>query len=263
MGNSEHIIDKFFHSSDGGKSWDRIDLPNGNIQGQGIYNINIAVNPKDEKIVYLSGISLWKAILSPDTNKWKFTDIGKSIHPDNHAFAFSPENPAIIYAGNDGGIYRSNDAGNSWDDRINKGLCITQFEFMDQASSSDKKILAGTQDNGTVRYDGSPTFFHSDNGDGGYACIDPNDPKLMWHTRFHLSPLFSDTGGDTWQHLGQDIYDDVSEFYPPLTLNKNNSNDVAIGGQILYLDHSQGKENWPDRINLGLEDKCYNCHKLC
>ena len=82
--------------------------------------------------------SLWKAIRDPNTNNWEFFNIGERIHPDNHSFAFSPDNPEIVYAGNDGGIYRSNNAGSTWDDQINKGLCITQFNYMDQSTTSDK-----------------------------------------------------------------------------------------------------------------------------
>jgi photosystem II stability/assembly factor-like uncharacterized protein len=254
LSNPNYVIDKFFTSSDGGSSWNSIPLPNGNIGGQGFYNINIAINPKDKNTVYLSGISLWKAVYDPSTNKWNISDIGKRIHPDNHAFAFNPDNPEIIYAGCDGGIYRSTDAGRSWDDSINLGLSITQFEFMDQHPTSDKIILAGTQDNGTLRYDGEEKFYHSDDGDGGYVCIDPNQPKNMWHTYYSLSPAFSDNGGDygSWQDLGETIFNDPSEFYPPLTLDKSNPNNVAIGGKKLYLDPSQGRNRWPERIDLNL-----------
>jgi photosystem II stability/assembly factor-like uncharacterized protein len=255
MSNPDYIIDKFFKSSDGGSSWNSIPLPNGNIGGQGFYNINIAVNPKDENIVYLSGISLWRAVYDPSTNKWNFKDIGKTIHPDNHAFAFNPDSPEIIYAGSDGGIYRSTDEGNSWDDSINRGPCITQFEFMDQHPTSDKIILAGTQDNGTLRYNGEEKFYHSADGDGGYVCIDPNQPKNMWHTYYNLSPEFSDNQGDyeSWEWLGQPIYNDPSPFYAPLALDKTNPNNVAIGGKILYLDHNKGVDRWPERIDPRLD----------
>lgn len=254
MSNPANVIDKFFKSTDAGSSWNSIPLPNGNIGGQGFYNINIAVNPKDENIVYLSGISLWKAVYDPSTNKWNISDIGKRIHPDNHAFAFNPDNPGIIYAGNDGGIYKSNDAAKSWDDSINIGLCITQFEFMEQDPTSDKIILAGTQDNGTLRYNGEEKFYHSADGDGGYVCIDPNQPKNMWHTYYRLSPEFSGNAGDddSWQWLGEAIFRDASLFYAPMTLDKSNPSNIAIGGKILYLDPSKGRNDWPERIDLNL-----------
>ncbi len=260
------IIDQFYRTEDGGQTWKRIQLPGkgtkqsrwekDSIGGQGFYNINVAVNPSNENLVYLSGISLWKAIYDPNTNNCRFLDIGKEIHPDNHTFAFNPENPKIIYAGNDGGIYQSNNEGEVWVDTINQGFCITQFEFMDQHPTSDKIILLGTQDNGTIRYEGTTTFSHIDDGDGGFVCVDMKEPKNVWHTFFGLSPCYSSQGGDfgSWQDLSGSINLDHSNFYPPLSLDKTNADNIAIGGKILYLDHSKGKDNWPERIDIQIPE---------
>ena len=69
-----------------------------------------------------------------------------------------------------------------------------------------------------------------------------------------LSPAFSSQGGDfgSWQSLDGSISGDPSNFYPPIALDKTNSNNIAIGGQILYLDHSKGTGGWSERINLNL-----------
>ena len=195
----------------------------------------------------------------------KFSNIGEEFHPDNHSFAFSPENPEIIYAGSDGGIYQSADGGMTWSDDINKGLCITQFEFMEQHPTSDQRILAGTQDNGTARYDGSTIFYHSDDGDGGYVCIDPKQPANMWHTYYKLSPAYSEqegnfgtgsgTQGYSWEDIASSIWNTgPTNFYPPLALDKTNADNVAIGGRILYIDYSRGHDNWSVRLDLGIPD---------
>src|SRR5206468_5347127 len=112
-----------------------------------------------------------------NTDRWKIRQIGQQIHADNHAFAFSPDNPFTIYTGNDGGIYKSTDGGETWLDEINEGLCITTFEFMDQHPSSDAIVFGGTQDNGTLQYRNSPAFYYSAYGDGGYVSIDPKAPN--------------------------------------------------------------------------------------
>ena len=93
-------------------------------------------------------------------------------------------------------------------------------------------------------------FTNAADGDGGFTCIDPDNHKNMWHTYYNLSPEYSTTGGDSdsWQYLGEEIFKHPSEFYPPLTLNKSNSDDIAIGGQILYLDHLQNKQMFYDRL---------------
>jgi hypothetical protein len=95
-------------------------------------------------IVYLGGVSLLKAIRDPSTSKWNIRDIGQYIHSDHHAFAFSPNTSLTIYAWTDGGIYRSVNDGETWKDEINEGLCITQFEFMDQHPTSDAVVVGST-----------------------------------------------------------------------------------------------------------------------
>jgi photosystem II stability/assembly factor-like uncharacterized protein len=266
MSNDKGEIDKFYRTVDGGSSWTSIELPDSTVWGkfypksigsQGTYNLNVAVDPKNPDIVYLSGILIWKAVRSSN-DQWTFTDVGSNIHTDNHAFAFGS---GYVYAGNDGGIYRSADGGNNWDDSINKGLCITQFEFMEQHPTNEKIIIAGTQDNGTDIYKGQSEFYHAAGGDGGFVCLDPNKdpnkPDNVWHTYYDLSPQFSSQGGErgTWQDLSGSLKDNnmksyPSNFYPPMTLDKTNPNNIAIGGQILYIDGSKGNGGWSERINL-------------
>jgi photosystem II stability/assembly factor-like uncharacterized protein len=280
--NTTFLINQFYSTTNGGNSWNRIPLPlepdyqgndiGENIGIQGNYNLNVAVDPTTSDIVYLSGVSIWKAVRDASSDQWTIRNVGRTIHADNHAFAFDPTDHLKIYTGNDGGIYRSDNGGSTWDDSINKGLCITQFEFMEQDPKDEKRIIAGTQDNGTVIYEGKPEFYFSADGDGGFVCIDPNNSQNVWHTHFKLSPEFSSQGGkgpylngkyQTWQLLYQfsqssdqskleDLRNYASNFYPPMTLDKTNPNNIAIGGQILYLDYAQGKGKWSDRINLDL-----------
>ena len=132
-----YAVDKFYVSIDGGTNWSAISLPGpvtDGIGGQGFYNLNVVVDPTTPDIVYLSGISLWKAVKSGIS--WTITDIGAAFHPDNHAIAVRPGNHLAVYAGSDGGIYKTLNGGTTWDDSINKGLSIAQLEFIDQHPTS-------------------------------------------------------------------------------------------------------------------------------
>ncbi len=262
---SGNLIDQFYQSNDGGNSWKPIPLPNGNIGEQGSYNINLAVHPQNENIVYLSGISVWKAVRSSSNDTWNFSDIGKEIHPDNHAFAFNPQDPRVIYAGNDGGIYKSNDEGATWIDSINEGLCITQFNYMEHHPTSDGVIIAGTQDNGTLIYRNSPAFYKAGDGDGGFCAIDNSNSNIYYYT--YVGPVIYVSGqaGDfnSWIPLFFNLPPFENEdgsrnflFYSPFTLDKTNSANIAIGGKnMLYLDDSQGLNGWQKRIRLPGEDE--------
>ncbi len=247
-----YLIDKFFVTNDEGNNWASIALPgNGNLGGQGFYNINVAVDPMTPDIVYLSAVNLWRATRDAATNAWAFVTIGNSIHPDNHAFAFDPTNHLVIYAGNDGGIYRSADGGATWDDAINQGLCITQFEFMDQHPQTDAVLFAGTQDNGTEQFCNSPVFRHVYDGDGGFVVVDAGEPRNVVNTYVKLTPNRSTTGGqfNSFFPVNTGLSGDAL-FYAPMTLDQTNAQRIAIGGTQIFLDDAQGTQKWPRVVPL-------------
>jgi len=252
-----YYINQFYRTTDGGNSWSAILLPldptsrANNIDKQGFYNLNVAVDPTTPDIVYLSGISLWKATRNTITDTWVFADIGGSFHPDNHSFAFDPTNHQIIYAGSDGGIYTSIDAGATWSDAINRGLCITQCEFMEQHPTSDAVIFIGTQDNGTEQFRNSPVFYHADGGDGGFVAIDQTNPQNVLSTYNGLSPKLSTTGGayGSWIPVSRCLFGNAV-FYPPLALDQSHQKNCAIGSDRIFLDTAQGTGGWPTIVTL-------------
>lgn len=259
-----YYINQFYRSTDGGNTWSSISLPvaadgSSRLGGQGKYNLHVAVDPTTPDIVYLSAISLWKAIYHRGTGAWTLSDIGRAIHADHHAFAFDPVDSLHNYAGSDGGIYTSNDGGITWSDTLNKGLCITQCEFMEQHPTSDAVLFIGTQDNGIEQYRNSPVFYHAADGDAGFVAIDPANPRNILSTYVRLTPRHSTEGGtfDSWEFVVGRLtgtQPGYSLFYPPLTLDQSNPNNSAIGGTSVFLDGEQGKRGWPDSVTLpGLE----------
>ena len=258
---NDYIINKFYHTINGGTSWSAILLPgrarsspweDNSIGGQGFYNLNVAVAPTTPDIVYLGGVSLWKAVRNTATDSWTITDIGKPIHPDNHAFAFDPNNDLIIYAGNDGGIYKSIDGGRTWSDVINEGLCITQFEFMAQHPNSDALVLAGTQDNGTVQFHNNSAFYFSAYGDGGFTAIDPSEPNIFLHQYTFTSLYRSERAGkiDSWQDIEYSLNGNRCLFYAPFVLDQSNPRNIAFGADKIFLDTRQGLNRWRTSIPL-------------
>jgi hypothetical protein len=222
------------------------------IGDQGDYNLNVAVDPENSDIVYLSGVSLWKATREPNTDTWEFRDIGLPIHGDHHAFAFDPKDHRIIYAGSDGGLYKSVNGGETWSDTINEGFCITQFEFMDHHPTSDAVIFGGTQDNGTLQYRNSPAFYFSEYGDGGFVSIDKDNPNIIIHQYTYNVLRFSKQGGEirpySWEPVN--VIEKLPDtpppclFYAPFTLDQSQSKNIAFGADKIYLDDNQGHHGW-------------------
>jgi hypothetical protein len=251
IADTSYTVRYFLSTTNGGASWSAIALPGGNIGGQGFYNLNVAVDPTTPDIVYLSGISLWKATRNTISGIWTITDVGGAFHPDNHAFAFDPTHHQVIYAGSDGGFYKSSDGGGTWTDALNKGPCITQFEFLDQHPSSDTVVFGGTQDNGTEQYRNHPVFYHADEGDGGSCVIDQSLPANVLHTYYGLSPTRSTQAGKfgSWAAEGTGL-SGSSLFYPPLVADRATPANVAIGADKLFLDAAQGTGGWPTSVAL-------------
>lgn len=250
-----YTISYFFVTTNGGTTWTSIPLPGGNLGGQGFYNLNVAVDPNTPDIVYLSATSLWKATRNSGTGAWTIVDIGGAFHPDNHAFAFDPTNHLVIYAGSDGGFYKSSNGGTTWTDALNQGPCITQFEFLDQHPTTDTVAFGGTQDNGTEQYRNHPAFYHADEGDGGCCVINQSQPTHVLSTYYGLSPKLSTQAGKfgswTMENTG---LSGSSLFYPPLVADRATPANVAIGATSasfgIFLDNAEGAGHWPTKVAL-------------
>lgn len=221
---------------------------NTGVQLYGAFTAEISVDPTTPDTLYISGVELYKATNSGVT--WTVTNIGGNIHPDSHAFAFHPTNNAVIYSGNDGGIFKSSDGGATWDDSFNIGLNILQYEAIDDFANSDAVVLGGTQDNGTNSYRNGPVFYHNDDGDGGYCAVNDLDGHQKISSYYGTSFKRSTTGGQfgSWSSIAAGI-SGSGLFYPPLA-KSTASTRVAVGTTRVNINNTPyGASAWTS-VNL-------------
>ena len=264
-----------FGSTDNGASWTRVTLPQA--PGQANYNLAIAVDPSDARVVYYAtaananndGGTVWRTTNAGQS--WQDLSIGDpaggGLHADSHAFAIARNNPNILFTGNDGGIWRTNNAKAATANAVlwaslNNTLNITQFQMIALHPTSLDFIVGGTQDNGSNRYSGNASWTNFAEGDGGFAYIDQSNPKIVWHTyqndnaetgfgpRVTLDGTvnnidWTDRGCRRCQSQpgGFNARDRVS-FYAPLAGNAGftgaNGNVVYFGTQRLYRTANLG-----------------------
>jgi len=214
-------------------TWTKVtSLPALNIT-QAWYDWYVAATPNDVNEVYVGAIDTLRGNLSGTT--WSWTNIStqgaNSIHPDQHCLAFSPTSSSTIYAGNDGGIYKSTSKGATWTS-LNKGLGITEIEYMAGfAGNASGNLMAGTQDNGTILRLPGPAWSNIADGDGGDCGVNQLSNKL-YHS-FYSPTLQRGTLSSTgvaWVNLVPPPSGGTALFYPPVEVAETT---VAIGANPL------------------------------
>jgi photosystem II stability/assembly factor-like uncharacterized protein len=228
-----------------GGVWSAVATPPGVSVAQAWYDWFLAVAPDLDSQVFVGAIDAYRGDLSGAAPVWvnitsKTAD--SSIHPDQHAIAFAPDDPSGIYIGNDGGVYKSPDRGDTWQ-HCNNGLVITEFEYLAQDLTSAQWLIGGTQDNGTQRWTGDPIWTHIADGDGGHCGVNSGNPATVFHTYYGMNAERSTAHGDwgTWVGVSPQLGPgEGSLFYPPLACGVAAGDTLAMGGDALYVSRDNG-----------------------
>ena len=217
-------------------------------RGQGWYDLAYVISPTDENIVFVGGINTWKSVNGADSFKintmWtanKNTNPKgiQTIHADKHFFAYNPLN-GYLFDCNDGGIYYTQNNGDSWTD-ISSGLGITQFYRMAITESDTNIVLAGTQDNG-ARVRRGEKWYEATGGDGMECAIDPKEPNIMY-TSYAYGRLYrlDETGQTT---ISDKIKDKPKgSWVTPYVIDPNDNKTLYAGFKAIYKTTDRG-ETW-------------------
>jgi photosystem II stability/assembly factor-like uncharacterized protein len=177
-----------FRTEDRGETWTRLS----NLSFRPFYFSRVAVDPEDDRRVYLPG---WDLAISDDGGRTFRRSGSQNVHVDFHAIVVNPVDPKQILVGNDGGVYISHDRAGTWDFLDN--VAVGQFYRIALDGLDPYRIAGGLQDNGSW-IGPSETMFQTDDeskdgllnadwrmiygGDGFTVAFDPTDPNLMYAT---------------------------------------------------------------------------------
>lgn len=195
-------FDAAFQTKDGGNSWTKIGQRNmylnphsGGSSAQGDYDNAVTVDPSNPDRILVGGVTFWE--WSAD-NGWLLAastagaNLGFPyyVHADMHHVVWHPTNKKVVFALNDGGVFKSNDNGETWKP-VSNGYVSAQFYNIGIGANGE--MLGGTQDNGTLFID--PANLYSTlgvrtnsinfkgslmDGDGGYAAISHLNPQIAF-----------------------------------------------------------------------------------
>ena len=158
-----------FKSIDQGKNWTQISAgvplggynPQGFWADQGFYDLCIAIDPVNPDHVFIGNQELHETTNGKDFSPRRTggNDATNSIaHMDYHKLVFSFSDPSYFYIGCDGGVYKSENSGQTISS-ANTGLNTFQFYRIAHHPTNPSIIIGGTQDNGfNITSDGGSTW---------------------------------------------------------------------------------------------------------
>lgn len=152
-----------FASTDKGATWFEI-WPGGTFyepfgsNGQGNYDNIVIVKKGDPETAFFGGVTLWKCgatTQQPEiiASNFAFGTSNLYVHSDIHEFLYTDD--GTLYIGTDGGVFKSNDNGQTFS-TASKGYNTIQFYDIDH--SPRDAVMGGTQDNGTLFIPNDGTF---------------------------------------------------------------------------------------------------------
>ncbi|MGE3472700.1 MAG: WD40/YVTN/BNR-like repeat-containing protein [Vicinamibacterales bacterium] len=183
-----------YKTTNGGATWTRLTATPNYVCTQGWYDNGMAVSPSNPDVVYAGGVfSYCSGGIARTTNggtSWTYVTVGTNgsqVHPDQHYFTFGPD--GTLWVGADGGVWKTATAGASWVN-LNQGLDTALFYTVGVHTTDGNFLVAGTQDNGSVQYQGAQAWPQVIGGDGGPVAVEWSNPSRYFTTYVRMSPLY-------------------------------------------------------------------------
>jgi photosystem II stability/assembly factor-like uncharacterized protein len=224
-------------STDSGDNWTlRANSPNllgwevngSDVGGQGWYDLAIAVSPSNANELYVGGVNNWKSTdggASWTLSTFWYNNGPPTAHADQHDLYFVP-GTNILYAGNDGGIYRTSNSGTSWQ-WLGNGLKITQFYRLGVSATNPGVLIAGAQDNGTKRLN-SNSWFDAIGGDGMEALVDYTNENTLYGELYYGDIQKSVNGGASFFGIKNNITE-TGAWITPFVIHPNDPQTLFAG----------------------------------
>ena len=209
------FLGNMMRSDNAGASWSNLSTDSLQVVPFDWWFNRLVVDPSDEDELYYVGFNINKYL--PTQQHWELRFNG--VHVDQHSLWINPANPQEMLLGNDGGLYYSADAGNSFSKWEN--LPITQFYTSEIDPHQPNRRYGGTQDNGTNRTltgnldDWSRIY----GGDGFRVRVDPMDANLVYATSQYGGFGKSFDGGDNFLFSFDGLGGTRRNWYTPYVLD--------------------------------------------
>ncbi|MFK7773237.1 MAG: T9SS type A sorting domain-containing protein [Saprospiraceae bacterium] len=230
--NSDGDLSGIFRSTDGGDNWGIMHKNGINEPSFMWWFGKMYVHPESPNTLIVLSLHVHYIQNIETDPEWQTRFQG--AHVDQHAIFIHPLDPDFFLAGNDGGVYLSQNRGFSY----NKldGLPITQFYRTSTDFQNPEQVYGGTQDNGTMRtLSGNLDDFEIIlGGDGFFPLIDPENSDLVYAEFQYGNLRRSVDGGNNFFNATNGFSPDRVNWNTPVIFDPNDSDILYMGGNRLY-----------------------------
>ena len=257
----------YYTSTDAGTSWTLKNTTVG-IGNQGWYNNAHMVKANDPNQIIVGTIDLVKSINGGTSfttkSNWSAWNTGATppgqpesgssnfAHADHHNFISNPLDPNKLYCITDGGLYRSNDFGETYYS-CNGGYVTSQF-YGGFANSMQDSIfcLGGLQDNRSAFYQGTTAWYKTFVGDGFICAINSQNDNVCYTEYSYGDINKSNNRGVSWSDISPPGSGSDANycFAAPYISCRSNPNIMYAAGINLYKS-SVGGGSWVSVGSLG------------
>jgi photosystem II stability/assembly factor-like uncharacterized protein len=246
----------YYKSTNAGSSWtiQSTTVPIGN---QGWYNNANIIKPDNSNLVLVGTLNVEKSTnggtsftTKSDWSAWNegATPPGQPegpanfVHADVHEFITNPKDANKVYIMADGGLYRSNDFGETFYS-CNGGYVTSQFYASLASSYQDSTwMLGGMQDNRAAFHQGTTAWYKTFVGDGMSAGVNSQNDNICY-MEYTCGDLRKSTNrGVDWFDISPPNAGNQSAycFVTPYVVTKPNPNYIYIGGTSIYKSTTAG-----------------------
>jgi photosystem II stability/assembly factor-like uncharacterized protein len=241
---SDNFFHSFYRSTNKGNNWTQ--MPSGILPGEfssfGWYFGLLEVDPNNPELVYCADIDLFKS--TNGGNSWQnitfsYSGTFEEQQPDQHALWIDPTNQNVLISGNDGGMFITSVGANPWTKLYD--LPISQFYASEIDYLQPQIKLGGTQDNGTMKSDGTINnweFIYG--GDGFHTKVDYTNSNIIY-AEYQFGGIGRSTnGGLNFSYIGTGIDFTRTNWSTPYVLDILDPQIIYFGTYKLHKTTNRG-----------------------
>jgi photosystem II stability/assembly factor-like uncharacterized protein len=250
----------FFKSTDGGTTFLPIISPDqAGLSGAFTYGWwfgRVWVDPRNSSNVWTAGLDM----LQSTDGGLTFSSSSNGMHVDQHALVWDPKIEGRMWAGNDGGLWRTDDGGDSWTPAEVEPFL--QPDGMDVSEQDANLIVVGMQDNGEAKTTDAGQFeSYGPGGDGQRVLVNPKNKDILYACGQDGACEVSKDGGASGESFENTVISVRKAFFMPIEFDLENPSTLYTGGEIMSRSDDDAG-SWtpisPDLSDGGLTEQELN-----